>query len=144
MLKSELIPVTAYGESLCRSCNGACCQRGTILELSVYERDFLIEGGAKIEDTGLPTRAQEETKVKELLGALADTVFAILSDAPEHPRYMMLEDCPYLLPQEGAMSACAAYEDPRKPSICDRFEAGSPQCEVMRESRYFNSPAEVV
>lgn len=129
---------TTVAADLCHSCNGACCRRATVVELTDNERDFLIEGGAKIANTGLPTRSQAEVRIRKQLGVLANIVDSVMWSAPENPRYILLEDCPYLDSQDGSFSACTVYDNPRKPAICSTFPAGSNQCRAMRDARYLH------
>lgn len=96
------------------------------------------DGGAQLVDSGLPTRTQEEAKLREVLGDLFDTVHTFISDATEHPRYLLLEDCPYLVRTTGSMAVCSVYDNPEKPAICSSFKADSPKCHEIRDLRFLN------
>lgn len=133
----KIIPVAVEMQDLCADCNSACCQRGTIMQLTDDERRFFEEGGANIVDTGTKTRAQEEAMLREQLGEkLFSGLYGIVSFAPENPLYLLLEDCPYLGEDVTGRSVCTVYDDPRKPEVCDDFEPGNTFCLEMRGDRY--------
>ncbi len=119
----------------CASCVGACCRAGTAISLSDDEKQFFEEGGAELIPTGIRTRAQVEEELRDILGDLMDMASAIVTDAPEHPEYLLLRDCPYLVQNELGGFVCSVYDDPRKPVVCDTFNAGGSRCGEMKQAR---------
>lgn len=136
------IPVSAAEiNEHCGSCVGACCRAGVILTLSDGEKQFMDGRGAQLADTGLNTRAQDvEQTMKLLRDRLGDDLAemyadSILSVSPEHPSYLLTEDCPNLVELEvGGVAVCSVWEDPDRPAVCDRFEAGNPRCNDARDA----------
>ncbi|MEK9196635.1 MAG: hypothetical protein AAB914_04665 [Patescibacteria group bacterium] len=130
-------------EGLCGNCNGACCRKGTILELSDNERKFFEKGGANIVNAGCKTRSEVEAYLRDQLGDIIfNGLVRVHTDAPEYPSYLLLEDCPYLVVEKTTgKSICSAYNDPSKPAICSSFEPGSSACTQMRDVRFVNPVA---
>jgi len=142
MSQRDPIPLEAINDSSCRKCNGACWQKGTILDLDDAERAFLLSNGAELVDTGVPTRSQEEERLREMLGDFASKI-SIVVLAPEHPSYLLLEDCPYLSRQIGKLAFCTVYNDPDRPAVCDSFKPGTKKCLEMQSARSENTSAVV-
>ena len=143
MSERKLIPINVELEGLCNNCNGACCRRGTILELSDAERDFLEVGGASIVNAGYKTKAEEEAELRKVLGdTIFDSLSGIVTTALDNPSYLLIEECPYLVETPAGKSVCSVYDDPRKPKVCGNFEPGNAACTQMREERFITKIAE--
>lgn len=135
MSERKLIPVTAEATGLCGSCNGACCRKGTIMELTDEERDFLEKGGAELYEVSRPAKTAKQQELAERLAKFANVISEILILGPDNPEYVLLQDCPYLVEAPNGQSLCSVYDDPGKPSICSAFEPGNRACLTMREAR---------
>lgn len=101
----------------CDSCIGACCRQNTVMELTDTEVDFLEEKGTRLSEW------EPETGIlRRILPLLGQSVTR---------RYLLKTDCGYLERQE-EKSICSAYDNPKHPSICRDFKAGSAACRVFR------------
>lgn len=89
-------------EISCANCRAACCQKGTLVQLSDEEVQFMKETGTQLER--IPTKKSQ---------------------------YLLKTNCGYLKQEDGWFK-CVAYNDVRRPKVCGEFQEGSFQCQMLR------------
>lgn len=119
MAHREMLPLLTP-ENPCSGCTGACCRKGLTIVLTDSEKQFLVENGADLELTNLASSKNDHGEVER--------------------RYFLYKDCPFLKASLGETAVCSTYQDPRKPGICNDFEAGSESCDRIKETRYQPRP----
>lgn len=128
-------------EVTCGGCVGACCRKGTPMELTKYEAADLIEAGTKLKMLHRPVYSTQTVKI---VRRLAEVVMvngqphAIEQTSPvtltaRHGLYELQGDCAYLQEGVDVGPVCTNYDN--RPGICRDFEAGGEGCLDIRAAR---------
>lgn len=117
----------------CGSCRGACCQKGTVIELNADEaahirraRTFLLPYFEAKPDVDwakiMAGKTSGNIRTQLMINQAAEL-------QPGNGYYQFVSDCGYLDKQNGY--TCSDYEN--RPRICRVFKPGSPDCLKVRK-----------
>lgn len=118
----------------CGNCTAACCRKDMGMALGEDEATFLMRAGTRLREILPPFEGSWEDvisrshDISKLSTAMQDAIRATQAGQG----YFVLEtDCGWLTDD----GLCGAHEDPERPEVCQKFEAGSIGCITLRLAR---------
>jgi Fe-S-cluster containining protein len=122
----------------CLSCVGACCQKGTAMELTLGEAVYFLKNGNKLKTLHQPVKESGSVTLSLVAGhTIIDGQLCAIVRSEDvyltagHGLYELLNRCAFL-EDTPIGPKCMSYEE--RPGVCRDFPEGGYGCQTARET----------
>lgn len=137
-----------HAENLCKSCVGACCKSGLVMQLNQEEVVYLESVGTQLSPVLEARPGRDWLKYSKTSQFILETQEQKVAITHANRLkigqgfYQLVSDCGNLVLRDGWYQ-CDAHDDPARPEICKTFTPGSEACWDMRVHEGVTLPEEV-